>query len=60
VNLSNYELKKEFAKLEEMLENDNIELSLKIKRRENAKNKLQFFDKIIKERVKSNFRNKTK
>ena len=43
-----------------MLENDNIELSLKIKRRENAKNKLQFFDKIIKERVKSNFRNRTK
>ena len=35
------EFKKEFAKLEEMLENDNIELSLiklEIKRRENAKN----------------------
>ena len=40
-NFNSDEFKKEFAKLEEMLENDNIELSLiklEIKRRENAKN----------------------
>jgi hypothetical protein len=40
-NFNSDEFKKEFSILEEMLENDNIELSLiklEIKRRENAQN----------------------